>query len=227
MDIQTWTETTGDIFRNMWMSVANYLPLLIGALVILLFGLILAAIVRYLVEQIVRTLRIDALLKTIGGDVYVERAGYQMNSGKFFGLLFYWFILIIFISAATDTLRIWYVSSFLQELVSYVPHIIAAIIIMLAAVLVANFLRSLVRGSVMSARLHASKFLGTLAWWSVVIFGLLSALLQLGIASDLIRFSIMGVIAMIALAGGLAFGLGGKEYAAHLLEKLRHATEGE
>ena len=97
--------------------------------------------------------------------------------------------------------------------------------LVLAAVVVGNFLRSLVKASVSAARLHASKFLATLTWWVVVIFGVLAALMQLGVAGVLLNTIVTGIIAMVAIAGGIAFGLGGKDYAAHLVQKLRENTE--
>jgi hypothetical protein len=96
---------------------------------------------------------------------------------------------------------------------------------MLAAVVLGNFLKRIVTASVMSAKLHAANFLGTLTWWSVVVFGFLTALVQLNIAATVINTLITGFIAMLALAGGLAFGLGGREYASYLLGKLRNQTE--
>ena len=98
---------------------------------------------------------------------------------------------------------------------------------MLAGVMLANFLKSLVKASVASAKLHNANFLSSLAWWVVIIFGFLAALIQIGIAATIINTLITGLIAMLAIAGGLAFGLGGRDYAAHLIEKFRRQTEEE
>ncbi len=133
--------------------------------------------------------------------------------------------MIVFILAATDILGLFGVSLFLRDILAYIPSIIIAVLIMLASVVLANFSKSVVRASVMSAKLHASKFLGTLVWWTIVVFGFLAALIQLGIAVTILNTLITGLIAMLALAGGIAFGLGGKDYAAYLLEKLRRETE--
>ena len=211
--------------QNILAGTLSFLPSLIGALVIIVIGLIVASGLRALIERIVVTLKVDSLLKSIGLSPFFERANLQINAGKFLGLLVYWFLVIVFVLAATDILGLFGVSLFLRDLLNYIPNIIVAVLIMLAAVILANFLRSLVRASVTSAQLHASKFLGTLAWWGTVIFGLLTALIQLGIATAIINTLITGLIAMIAIAGGIAFGLGGKDYATHLLEKLRRETE--
>lgn len=227
MYIQSWTELVLGSLSALWASVASFLPSLIGALIVLLIGLIFAAVIRSLIHRLIDSIRLDTLLKSSGAEMYFERAGLKLSSGKFFGLLVYWFILIVFVLAAADILGLYGLSLFLRSVVAYLPSVFVAVLIMLAAVLIANFLRSLVRHSVVSARLHAAKFLGTLTWWTLVIFGFLTSLIQLGVAADIIRNIITGLVAMIALAGGIAFGLGGKDYAAHLLEKLRRATEGE
>ena len=227
MIIQSWAEVTYSSLLNIWQGLLGYLPSLIGAIIVLLIGLIVAAVLRTAVDRIIKALRLDLLLRKVGLNEYFERAGLQINSGKFFGLMVYWFLVVVFVLAASDLLNLWGISLFLRDIIGYLPNIIVAVVIMLSAVILAKFLKSLVKASVLSAKLHASKFLGTLTWWSVVIFGLLAALLQVGIATTIINTLITGIIAMMALAGGLAFGLGGKDYAAHLLNKLRQETEGE
>lgn len=227
MFIQSWTEATVNSLQNILAGTLNFLPSLIGALVIIIVGLIVASGLRALIERIVGALKVDSLLKSIGLSPFFEKANLQINAGKFLGLLVYWFLVIVFFLAATDILGLFGVSLFLRDLLTYIPNIIVAVLIMLSAVILANFLKSLVRASVMSAQLHASKFLGTLAWWTTIIFGLLTALIQLGIATTIINTLITGLIAMFAIAGGIAFGLGGKDYAAYLLEKLRRETEGK
>ena len=96
---------------------------------------------------------------------------------------------------------------------------------MLAALVLAHFLRRVVTASVMGAKLHSGPFLGTVTWWAIAVFGFLTALTQLNIATAIIQTLVTGFIAMLALAGGLAFGLGGKDFAAHLLNKLKDRTE--
>jgi hypothetical protein len=157
--------------------------------------------------------------------VYFERAGLNLRGAYFLGQLVNWFFIVVFLLAVTDMLGLYAFSNFLKDVLNYIPNIIIAVLVMLAAVVVANFLRKVVSASVMSARLHAPKFLGTLAWWAVVVFGFLTALVQLNVAVSVINTLITGFIAMLALAGGLAFGLGGKGYAEYLINKLREHTE--
>ncbi len=223
--LQVLTDVTIASLLNVWTGVIDFIPSLIGALIVLIIGLIVASGVKSLIEKVVNLLKIDNLLKKIGVDVYIERAGLRLNSEKFVGGLIYWFLITVFILAVADILKLEGLSQFLKDVVSYIPNIIAAVLIMLATVVVANFLRSLVKASVMSAKLRASNFLSTLTWWATAIFGLLAALMQLGVAPMLLNTVITGLIAMVAIAGGIAFGMGGKEYASHLINKLRERTE--
>jgi hypothetical protein len=225
MVVQTWTDVVAASLQNLWLGFMDFVPRLIGSLIVLILGLIVAAGLGILVEKIFDAIRLDAFLKKIGLGPFFERAGLRLRAAYFLGRLVYWFIIVAFLLAAVDSLGLYALSQFLQSVLNYLPNVIAAVLIMLAAVVLANFLRRLTSASVMSAKLHAAHFLGTLVWWAIVVFGFLAALEQLNIAAAVIQSIITGFIAMMALAGGLAFGLGGRDYAAHLLGKLRARTD--
>jgi hypothetical protein len=219
MVVQSWTDVVVGSLQNLWWGVVNYLPNIVGALVVLVIGLIVAAGLGALVEKILEGIRLDGLKPIF------DRAGIRLRAAYFFGKLVYWFIIIAFLVAITDSLQLYALSAFLTSVLNYLPNVIAAVLIMLAALVLAHFLRKLVTASVMSAKLHSGPFLGTVTWWAVAVFGFLTALTQLNIAAAIIQTIVTGFIAMLALAGGLAFGLGGKDYANHLLNKLKDRTE--
>lgn len=225
MIIQNLTDATISSIFNVWAGVISFIPSLIGAVIVLIIGLIIASALKTLVEKVLDAVKLDNLLRKIDVEKFFQRAGIALNSGKFFGALIYWFFAIVFILVAADILRLEGLSQFLRQVVLYVPNIILAALIMLATIVVANFLKNLVKSSVAGAKLHASKFLGTATWWATVIFGILAALIQLGIAPALLNTIITGIVAMLAIAGGIAFGLGGKDYASYLVNKLKERTE--
>jgi hypothetical protein len=212
---------------NMWVGVVAFVPNLVGALVVFTIGLAAAASLAAIVQRVFEAVKLDQALAKLGLGPYFERAGLRLRAAWFLGQLVNWFVVIAFLLAASDILKLSAFSGFLRDVLGYLPNVIIAVLVMLAAVVIGSFLRKLVTASVMGAKLHAAHFLGTLTWWAVVVFGLLAALFQLNVAPQVINSLITGFIAMVALAGGLAFGLGGKEYAAHLLEKLRRHTEGK
>ncbi len=225
MIVQSWTDVVVASLQNVWLQFANYIPSLVGAILVLIIGLIVAAGLGLLVEKVFDALRLDTFLEKLGLKPYFERAGLRLRGSYFLGRLVYWFIVLAFLLAACSSLGLYALSTFLNQILVYIPNVIAAVLIMLAAVVVGNFIRRVVTASVLSAKLHAAHFLGTLTWWSIVIFGFLAALTQLQIAVTIIQSIVTGFIAMLALAGGLAFGLGGKDYANHLLNRLRERTE--
>lgn len=226
MVIQDWLSVIVGSLQNLWVGAIGVLGNIIGALIVLIVGLIVASGLGALVERVVGLLKVDKLLHSLGVQEYFERAGLNMNSGRFVGRLVYWFLVVVFLLAATDILGFYTLSNFLREVLLYIPNVIVAVLIMLAAVVVANFMRNLVRASVKSARLHAAHFLGSLTWWAVVLFGFFASLAQLGIAVSIVNSIVTGFVAMLALAGGIAFGLGGKDYAEGLVNRLREHTEG-
>lgn len=225
MYFQDLTSTLFGSLMNVWVGVITFIPKLIGALIVLIIGLIIASVFGSVIEQIVKAIKLDNLLRKMGVAVYIERAGMNLNSGKFLSRIVYWFFVIVFILAVSSILGLDVFSDFLKQVLFYIPNIIVAALIMVATLVVARFFKSLVMASVMSAKLHASKFMGTFVWWIVIIFGLVTALMQLGVNVYILQTLITGVIAMLALAGGIALGLGGKDYAARLIEKLGHMAE--
>jgi hypothetical protein len=179
-----------------------------------------------LIERLVSLLRLDALLSRVGVEKFLERGNIDLNVGKFFGKVVYWFVLIITFLTISNIFGLTALSAFLQtSVLGFIPKVAVAVLVMIVTLIIAGFLRTVVRASTLGARLHAGKVLSRITWWAVVIFGALEALNQLGINLEL-TWSILstvltGLIAMVAIAGGIAFGLGGKEHASALLSEMK------
>lgn len=225
MVVQSWAGILVSSFQTIWSGFITFLPQFLGSLIVFFVGLIIANGLGALVAQIISSIKLDRLLEKLGVNRFFERAGWKLNLGSFIGGLIKWFVVIIFILAAADILKLYGLTSFLSEVLLYIPNIIIAVLIMIAAIILGNFLRHLVLGTVKSAKLYSSKLLAAITWWSVLIFGFFAALLQLGLAVSIINTLIIGFIAMIAIGGGIAFGLGGKEYATYLIDRFRDKIE--
>ncbi len=221
MFVQTWVDVVSFSLQNLWQGFMLFLPTFLGALIIFFVGLVIAAGLGKIVEKLIDALKLDRLLGQLGLNKLLERADVRLHSGRFVGVLVQWFFIIVTLLAVSDILSLLAFSDFLKQVLLYVPNIVIAVLIMLAGVVMATFLAKLVRASVLAARLHAAHFLGALTKWSVLVFAFLATLSQLGVAGALVNTLIMGFVAMLAIAGGLAFGLGGKDVAAAWLEKLR------
>lgn len=225
MTLQAWLDILFQSLTQLGTSTAAFIPALVGALLTLLVGWIVAAGLGTLVEKIVTLAQIDSLLKKAGVEELVSRGGMRMHAGHFLGKIVYWFVMIGFLIAVSDILGLPQFSQFLTQVMAYLPSVFAATVIMLATVWVANLVKVFVSASAKGAELAGSELVGAIAWWSIFVFGLFATLLQLQVAETIVSIVVTGLVAMLAIAGGLAFGLGGKAYAEHLIDRFRRIVE--
>lgn len=212
---------------ELWDTILAYLPNLLGAIVVFLIGIIVALVLRSVVEQVVKILRIDDLAQKLEIKSQFERFGVHLHIGRLFGWIVKWFFVIVALIAATDILGWDQLTSYLQEIVLFIPNVVIAVIILLAGILLANFVQRVVKSAVEAAKLTSANFLSGIAKWAILVFSFMAALVQLQIAPDLIRVLFTGLVFMIALAGGLAFGLGGRQQAERFLERLKKDISSE
>lgn len=221
MTLELWVRIIVNSLTILWDAFAGFLPSLLGAVIVFLVGWVIAAGLGKIAEQIIRAIRVDQLLDKLGIGVVIERAQMKLDSGRFIGWLVKWFFMLVFLLAASDILKLTELTSFLKDVLLYIPSIIIAVLILLAAVIVGNVLERVVVAAVSAAGAPSARFLGTTTRWAIFVFAVLAALVQLGIAPSLINTLFTGLVALLAIAGGLAFGLGGKEAAQDFLAKLR------
>lgn len=219
-------QNTGAVVANslesLWVGVIGFIPELIVAVIIFIVGWIIASLLARAVEQVVAAVKLDSALRGAGVEATLTRAGFTLNSGRFLGALVKWFIIVVFLVAALDVLRLDQVTMFLRQVVlGYLPQVIVAVLIMLVAVVIAEAMRKVVVGSAKAAGIRSAGFLGAVTKWAIWIFALLAALLQLGIAVTFLQTLFTGVVVALSLAFGLAFGLGGQNAAARYLDHLQ------
>lgn len=206
---------------TLWSGVAGFLPSLIAAVIVFLAGWLVAIIFGKIIFHIVRILHLDNALTRVGFRQAWEKSGFKLDSAHFFGELIKWFFIIVFLMAATNILGLQEVTEFLRTVVFYLPNVIVSAVILLIGILLAKILENFVRASVRAVGLVSANFLAEATRWVVFIFSLLVALSQLGVADDIIRIVIIGVVASGAIALGLSFGLGGVKHADQLISNLR------
>jgi hypothetical protein len=169
----------------------------------------------------VKAARVDHAVERLNLAEKLKRLGIEMTVSRFIGELVQWFLVLVFLMAATDILGLTQVTEFLNSIILYIPNVVVATIILTIAFLLGNVSYTIVRGSTRAAGLMSATLLATLIKWAIIVFGLLAALIQLGIAASLVNTLFIGVIAALSLAFGLSFGLGGKDEAAIILKKIR------
>lgn len=228
MYFQSWAEVLRLSFQNLWIGFVNFLPSLLGAIVTFILAWVIGSIVGSLVAQVFSALKIEKLLASAGVDKTFAKAGIKLDVGAFIGGLVKWFIIVLGLVAALDFIGLPQVTGFLSGVVlSYIPHVIIAALVLVIATVLADAMSKVVMASSRSTNVHSARLLGTITRYAIWIFAFIVALSELGIDAQDMHTLFAGLIAMLALAGGLAFGLGGKEAAARTIEKLRNETARE
>ena len=219
---QTWGDVLVVSFQELWAGVITFIPKLLIAVIIFIVGWIIAVALGKLISQIVRLFKIDKLFQALGAEEPLAKAGFRLDTGAFVGGLVRWFLIVVFLVAAIDVLGLSQVNIFLREVVlAYLPNVIVAALILVVAAFVADVMQKIVVGSAKAAGVPSTHFLGGITKWAIWLFAILAALYQLGIAGVFAQTLFTGFVAMLAIAGGLAFGLGGKDAAARYVERLR------
>lgn len=222
MPLETWSQVLTSSFQDLWRGVIDFVPSLVVALAIFILGWIIGAVLGRAVARIIRSLKFDQALRHAGFEEPVNRAGFNLDSGKFVGALVEWFVIIVFLIAALDVLGLQQVNVFLQQVViDFLPKVIVSVLILIVGVAVAEAMQNVVTGAARSAHMKSAHFLGAVTRWAIWIFTGLTALYQLGIAAAFVQTLFTGIVIALSLAFGLAFGLGGREEAARYLKKLR------
>ena len=222
MLIETWAQVLTQSFQDLWLGIVAFIPNVIVAIVIFLLGWLVGAALGRVVAQVIKSLKVDMALKSTGLSDAVERAGFKLDTGAFLGALVKWFFIVVFLVASLDVLGLTQVNLFLQSVVlSYLPQVIVACLIIIVAAVIAEALKDVVVGAAKAAGVHSAGFAGSLAKWAVWIFAILAALAQLQVATAFVQTLFTGIIVAVSLAFGLAFGLGGQEAAARYIERVK------
>ncbi len=206
--------------QDLYVRFINFLPNFLVAVIILVVGWIVATAVAKLIQSVLRSVKLDEVGDKLGLDQVSARTGVKMSVSGTLAWLVKWFLLLAVFLAAADILQLDQISAFLNDVLAYIPNVVAGAAILLVGTLVAGFLSKLVRHSVQAAGLNSADLLGSVTQWAVMIFTILATLDQLKVAQAFVQTLFTGIIAMLAIAGGLAFGLGGRDQASKVLDKI-------
>jgi small-conductance mechanosensitive channel len=199
--------------QNALSTFLSYLPQLVGAIIILIIGYIVAKVLQAVVGRVLQGIGFDGWMERGGIKQFFDRAETNQTPHSILGKLVFWFVFIIALTMATDALGIPQVSAVLGQLIAYIPSIIAAILILILAALLANFLSSIVRGAT------GSDLLASIARYAIIVYAVFAAITQLGIAVELTAPTFLILLGAVALAVAIAFGIGGTDVAREILQK--------
>ena len=193
------------------------IPKIIGFLVILIIGWLIASAIAAAVAALLRAVRFNDLAQRAGLSGFVQNMGVHTDAAGFLASLAKWFIRLIVLVTAFDALGLPAVSQVLQQLLLWLPNLVVALVVLVIGGLAANALAGLVRGATAESGLGNPDLLATIARVAVWAFAVVIAVNQIGIATALINTLFMATVGAIALALALSFGLGGRETAAEMV----------
>lgn len=221
MVIQDWSTTTGEALQDAGTRIINYLPNLLGAIVIIVIGVIVANILKWLVQRIVQASGLQGAFDQLHFARTLREANMNTNVSTLVGEFVKWVVIILFLIPSASQLGLPQVSNVLNDIIYYLPNVGVAVIILFLGALFAEFIGGIVRATAAGLGTQTAAALAVVSRYVIYVFAALTALTQLGIASQVIIVLIYGFVTAAALASGLAFGLGGKEAAADLIAKIR------
>jgi len=203
----TFLERLQDSFAQL----AEIVPALAGALVILFAGYLLAKLVERGVERTLRKVHLNAWLERGGVLDAVERSGAHFNATRVAGKVLFWFVMFTVIIVAANALGMESLASVFTELVGYIPSLMSAIVILIVGIVLGRFTGGLIMAS--AGGVQGGPTLARIGRWMVVVLAVFMALQELGIASDIVTTAFAILFGAVALALALSFGLGNRELA--------------
>ncbi|MDP3741396.1 MAG: hypothetical protein Q8R08_03675 [bacterium] len=223
---------TGEVIalslQGLFDKIVSFVPVLVVALVVLILGWIVGMGLGNIVQKLLELIKIDSLANSLGLDKLSSRVGRKLSVAVFGNWLVKWFFIIATFVAAADILGLSQVSEFLYgAVIPYFGNVIVAVAIMLIGMVAASFLEGIVRNSLRAGGLHTSDTLALITRWAVLVFAFLATLAELRVAADFVQTLFTAFVAMLAIAGGLAFGLGGKDHAKKILDSIEKDMNGK
>lgn len=219
--LQNWSEVFSQSLLGLWYGFVNFVPGLLGAIILFIIGWVVGKVIGKAITQLVAVLKVDKLFESAGANDFMSRAGLRLNASGFIGGVVRWFIIIVFLMASLQIIGLTQVNDFLREAVLfYLPKVIIASLVLVIATILADAMKKVVRASAQAANIRSANMLGSITLYSIWIFAFIIALSELGIATAFMQILFTGLIAALAIALGLAFGLGGKEAASRTVEKI-------
>src|SRR5690349_13939228 len=217
MDINGWGAALTTSLATALSLFLGAIPRVIGFLVILVFGWIIAGALAAGVAALLRAIKFNVLAQRSGLQGFIHNMGLRTDPSGLLADIVKWFVRLIVLIVAFDALGLPAVSQVLQQFLLWIPNLVVALAVLVIAGLAANAAARLVRGATAGAGFSNPDMLSTIARVAVWGFGIIIAVNQIGIAQTLVNTLFFGLVGALALAFGLAFGLGGRDTAGEIV----------
>lgn len=212
-------------FTAFWTQLAGFVPQLIAALVLLFVGWLFANLVRTGVLKLLDLLKFDALAQKTGIEAFLKQGNLDLSLAGLMAKLAYWIIIFVVVVVVANSLGLHMVAELFNKVVFYIPNIIVAILVLVFGVLVARFVNRMVFAYLNNIGVQGALTISTLSEYGVIVFVVFVALEQLEIGTNLLTAAFQIGFGAIGLAFALAFGLGGRDWAAGVIKKLADRSD--
>lgn len=220
-----WYTITIGALLDLWSGFLQLLPKLIGALIIFLVGWLIATGIGTLVTEILKRLKFNQIFEREVWKEALAKAELKVDAAGFIGAIVKWILVIVFLMAAVEILGLVAFAGFLTTVLGYLPNVFVAALIFVVTVIIADIVEKIVRAGVESTKVGYGRIVSSIAKWAIWIFAIMAILRQLLIAprmvDTLFNALVYGVVALLVIALGIAFGLGGRDVAAEILQNLK------
>lgn len=217
MELDPWSQSLLGAMSALWAPVAAFIPRLFGALLVVVVGFVVAKLLDTLLSKLLAKIGLDRLVAGTGVTKLLGRGGIRLPVSALIGKIVYWFVLLVFLVSAAESLGLARVSATLDMLALYVPKVFGAALILLVGVLLAQLVNGLVRGAAEGVGLDYASGLGRIAQGLVIIIIISVAIGQLEVKTELLNYVIAIALISVGLAVALALGLGSRELVSQIL----------
>jgi hypothetical protein len=214
-NIDMWLDTTREFLHR----IAAFLPLLAVGILVILVGWLFAKAIRFAVEKALRAVNFNVLTERAGTDHFLRQGGLQGDTTTLFGLFTFWVVIIAALIIAFNAMGLTYITDLLQRVELFMPKVLVAMLVVVLGSYFAKFIGEAVHTYCVDAQIPDSDILGRIARYLIMTFVIMIALSQIEVGGDIVQRTFLIILGGLVLALALAFGLGGKEWAATMLER--------
>ena len=215
MDYQSWTQSLNQAIQLLVQKTGGYLPNLMAAVALLIGGWVLARILRFACVRLISGL--DSLLRRHGMERLLIRIGWERPASELIGSILYWLVLLVFFTAATETLGLPVVATWLGGVSTYLPRILVALLMLLGGFLVGSLARDAVASATTAAGITYNVLLGRVVYIAILLVAVVTGIDQIGIESRFLTMTIAIVFGSLVGAAALAFGLGARTAVSNII----------
>lgn len=207
-------------FTTFWSEVANFIPQLLTAMVLLVLGWILAKFARATVLRLLRAVNFDKLTEKSGLEAFLRQGEMEISLTGIISNLAYWLIILVMIVTVANSLGLSMVADLFNRVVLYIPNVIVAILVLVFGTILARFINRIIFAWLNNIGFEGALTVSTFSEYAIIVFVFFAAMEQLQIANELITAAFIIAFGAIGLAFAIAFGLGAKDYATRAIERL-------